>query len=252
MSKKLAEGIDALVLDVKTGSGAFMREEEDSVALAEVMVDTAKRMGKKCVALITDMGQPLGRFAGHSNEVIESIQILKGQGAADLRDLSLELSAWMFFLGERTKTVAEGRALAQEMVASGKALEKFRDCIHLQGGNPRVIDDPSLLPAARSHAEVKSPSSGFITDINCLNLGIALATVGGGREKKEQNVDHAVGLEFHKRIGDPVKAGEALVTIAYNDGAQLNPAQKMIEASYQISDKKPPARPLIRRIIGGA
>src|SRR6202035_4202499 len=132
MSKKLAEGLDALVLDVKTGSGAFMRKEEDAVALAEVMVDTAKRMGKKCVALITDMGQPLGRTAGHSNEVIESIQILKGQGAADLRDLSLELSAWMFFLGERSKTVDEGRSLANEMVASGKALEKFRDCIRLQ------------------------------------------------------------------------------------------------------------------------
>jgi pyrimidine-nucleoside phosphorylase len=252
MSKKLAEGIDALVLDVKTGSGAFMRKEEDSVALAEVMVDTANRMGKKCVALITDMGQPLGRFAGHSNEVMESIQILKGQGAADLRDLSLELSAWMFYLAERTKTLDEGRALAKEMVISGKALEKFRECIRLQGGNSRVIDEPSLLPAARGHAEVKSPSSGFITDIDCLHLGIALATLGGGREKKEQNVDHAVGLEFHKRIGDPIKAGETLVTIAYNAGAQLNAAQKMIEASYQIGDKKPPARPLIRRIIGGS
>src|SRR6266446_2345642 len=251
MSKKLAEGIDALVLDVKTGSGAFMRKEEDSVALAEVMVDTAKRMGKKCVALITDMGQPLGRFAGHSNEVIESIEILKGRGAAGLRDLSLELSAWMFFLGERTKTLDEGRALANEMVTSGKALGKFRDCIRLQGGNPRVIDDPSLLAAPRSHLEVKSPSSGFITDINCLNLGIALAMLGGGREKKEQNVDHAVGLEFHKRIGDSIKAGETLVTITYNADAQLHAAQKMIEACYQIGDKKPPVRPLIRRIIGG-
>src|SRR5579863_1476191 len=116
MSKKLAEGIDALVLDVKTGSGAFMRKEEDSVALAEVMVETAQRMGKKCVALITDMGQPLGRFAGHSNEVLESIEVLRGRGACDLHDLSLELSAWMFYLGERSKSVDEGRALAAEMV----------------------------------------------------------------------------------------------------------------------------------------
>jgi pyrimidine-nucleoside phosphorylase len=115
-----------------------------------------------------------------------------------------------------------------------------------------VIDDPALLPAARSHAEVKSFSSGFITDINCLNLGVALAMLGGGREKKEQNVDHAVGLEFHKRIGDPVKSGETLVTIAYNADAQLSAAQKMIAASYAIGDTKPPARPLIRRIIGGA
>src|SRR6516225_6147235 len=127
MSKKLAEGIDALVLDVKTGSGAFMRKEEDSIALAGVMVETAQRMGKKCVALITDMGQPLGRMAGHSNEVIESIHVLQGQGPADLLDLSLELSAWMFFLGERTKTLDEGRVLAVEMVRTGKALEKFRE-----------------------------------------------------------------------------------------------------------------------------
>ena len=155
MSKKLAEGIDALVLDVKTGSGAFMRKEEDSVALAEVMVETAQRMGKKCVALITDMGQPLRRHAGHSNEVLECIEVLRGQGAADLRDLSLELSAWMFYLGERTKTMEEGRALAVEMVRSGKALEKFRECIGLQGGNPRVIDDASLLPGAQGRLEVK-------------------------------------------------------------------------------------------------
>src|SRR5271170_2491296 len=134
MSKKLAEGIDVLVLDVKTGSGAFMQKEEDALRLAEVMVGTAQRMGKKAVALITDMGQPLGRMAGHSNEVIESIDVLRGTGPEDLRDLSLELSAWMFHLGERTKSVEEGRNLAKELIASGKALESFRHCIRLQGG----------------------------------------------------------------------------------------------------------------------
>jgi len=251
MSKKLAEGIDALVLDVKTGSGAFMRKEEDSVALAEVMVDTAKRVGKKCVALITDMGQPLGRFAGHSNEVVESIEVLRGRGAADLRDLSLELSAWMFCLGERTKSVEEGRVLAVEMVKSGKALERLRECIRLQGGNARVIDDTSLLPGARGRVDVKNGSAGFVEDINCLNLGIALAMIGGGREKKEDRIDFGAGLEFHKRIGDSVKPGEPLVTISYNAETQLQAAQKMIAESYQIGNKKPPARPLIRRIIGG-
>jgi len=251
MSKKLAEGIDALVLDVKTGSGAFMRKEEDSIALAEVMVATAQRVGKKCVALLTDMGQPLGRFAGHSNEVIESIETLKGGGAADLRDLSLELSAWMFFLGDRTKSVDEGRRLAHEMIGSGKALEKFRECIRLQGGDPGVIDDTSLLPGARGRYKVTSAASGYVEDINCLDLGIALAILGGGREKKEYNVDHGVGLEFHKRVGDAVQAGETLVTIAYNADQRLGEAQKMIAASYKIGDKKPPERPLIRRIIGG-
>src|SRR5215468_2943887 len=126
MSKKLAEGIDALVLDVKTGSGAFMEREEDAMKLAEVMVDTARRMGKKAVALLTDMNQPLGRMAGHSNEVIEAVDVLRGEGPEDLRELSIELSAWMFLLGERTRSVEEGRRLAEDMVASGRALEKFR------------------------------------------------------------------------------------------------------------------------------
>src|SRR5215469_16280949 len=131
MSKKLAEGIDALVLDVKTASGAFMEREEDAMKLAEVMVDTARRMGKKAVALLTDMNQPLGRMAGHSNEVIEAVDVLRGKGPQDLRELSIELSAWMFFLGERTRSVEEGRRLAEDMVASGRALEKLRSCIRL-------------------------------------------------------------------------------------------------------------------------
>src|SRR5262252_3631292 len=138
LSKKLAEGIDALVFDVKTGSGAFLQKEKDSVRLAELMVEMAERMGKRAVALITDMDQPLGRFAGHSHEVIESIEVLRGRGPKDLRDLSLELSAWMFFLGERTPSVEEGRRLAETMVASGQALEKFRVGIGLQGGDESV------------------------------------------------------------------------------------------------------------------
>src|SRR5215468_2646086 len=163
MSKKLAEGIDALVLDVKTGSGAFMKKEEDAALLAEVMVDTARRMGKKAVALITDMDQPLGRFAGHSNEVIESIEVLKGRGAKDLRDLSLDLSAWMFYLSERTASVEEGRRLAETMVSSGRALEKFQEGIALQGGDESVIDDYSILPMAKKRVDIVSVKAGFIT-----------------------------------------------------------------------------------------
>ena len=203
MSKKLAEGIDALVLDVKTGSGAFMKREEDAVRLAELMVETGQRMGKKIVALITDMNQPLGRMAGHSNEIAECIDVLSGGGPTDLVELSVELSAWMFFLGERTKTLDDGRHLAEEMVSTGQAKEKFKQGIRLQGGDERVIDDPQLLPQARSRADVASPSAGFIAATNCEQLGAALATLGGGREKKEDTIDHAVGLEFHKRIGDP-------------------------------------------------
>jgi pyrimidine-nucleoside phosphorylase len=251
MSKKLAEGIDALVLDVKTGSGAFMKREEDSIRLAELMVETGKRMGKKVVALITDMNQPLGRMAGHSNEVIECTEVLNGGGPADLRELSLELSAWMFFLGERTKSVDEGRVLAQSLIASGHAMERFRHCIRVQGGDDHFVEKPQLLPRARSRLDVLSSASGFISATNCEQFGIALATLGGGREKKEDTIDHAVGLEFHKRIGDRVEKREPLVTIHYNSGAKLAEAQRLIVASYEIGEVAPSERlPLIRRIIG--
>jgi len=251
MSKKLAEGIDALVLDVKTGSGAFMKSEEDSVQLAEIMVETGERMGKRIVALITDMNQPLGRMAGHANEVIECIDVLSGGGPADLRELSLELSAWMFYLGERTKSLDEGRRLAEEMIASGKAKEKFKQGIHLQGGDERVVDHPESLPKAASRADVTSAASGFVTAINCEQLGNALATLGGGREKKEDTIDHAVGLEFHKRIGDRVEKDDPLVTIHYNSGAKLAEAKTQIANSYQIGEAAPSQKlPLIRRILG--
>ena len=251
MSKKLAEGIDALVLDVKTGSGAFMKREEDSVLLAELMVETGQRMEKKVVALITDMNQPLGRMAGHSNEVAECIDVLNGGGPADLVQLSIELSAWMFFLGDRTKSVEDGRLLAEAMITSGQAKEKFKQCIRLQGGDERIIDDPKLLPQASSRAVVASPSAGFLTATNCEQLGNALATLGGGREKKEDTIDHAVGLEFHKRIGDRIEKGEPLVTIHYNSGAKLAEAQSLIAASYEIGEAAPSqSLPLLRRIIG--
>src|SRR5947209_16453180 len=149
MSKKLAEGIDALVLDVKIGSGAFMKDEESAAHLAQLMVETGERMGKKVVALLTDMDQPLGRAVGNALEVIECIEVLRGGGPPDLLDLSLELSAWMFYLGERTKSVAEGRKLAAELIRNGKALENFRQMVGLQGGDIRAIDDISLLPTAR-------------------------------------------------------------------------------------------------------
>jgi pyrimidine-nucleoside phosphorylase len=250
MSKKLAEGIDALVLDVKTGSGAFMQKEEDSIRLAELMVETAQRMEKKAVALITDMDQPLGRFAGHSHEVIESLEVLKGRGAADLRDLSIELSAWMFYLGERTKSVDEGRKLAQKLVASGEALEKFRKGIALQGGDARVVDDYSILPQAKNRAEVKSTTSGFLAATNCMEFGVALAMLGGGREKKEDKIDPGVGLEFHKRVGNRVSAGETLVTIYYNSDAKLAEAKQRVQESFSIISQQAEPKKLIRRLIG--
>jgi pyrimidine-nucleoside phosphorylase len=251
MSKKLAEGIDALVLDVKTGSGAFMKKEEDSVRLAEVMVETGKRMGKKVVALITDMDQPLGCMAGHANEVLESVEVLKGHGPADLRELSLELSAWMFFLGDRTQSVEEGRRLAETMIATGKALEKLRQGIRLQGGDERVVDEPLRLPQAHFHTEVVSSTAGYVSSVQCEQLGTALAMLGGGREKKEDEIDHAVGLEFHKRIGDRVEKNEKLVTIHYNAETRLAEAKTLLGSSYIIGNHAPSKTPLlVRRVIG--
>ena len=257
MSKKLAEGLDALVLDVKTGSGAFMKREEDAVQLAELMVDAGQNMGKRMVALITDMNQPLGRAAGHANEIAECIEVLNGGGPADVRELSVELSAWMFYLGEKTKTVEEGRKLAERMISSAEALEKFRHCIRLQGGDERVIDQPDLLPKAVSAVDVASSASGTIMTTNCERFGIALAMLGGGRETKEDRIDHAVGLEFHKRIGERVEKGEPLATIHYNSDAKLAEAKRMVAESFVIDQDsggqaKPPRppKPLIRRIIG--
>jgi pyrimidine-nucleoside phosphorylase len=250
MSKKLAEGIDALVFDVKTGSGAFMQKEEDAVQLAALMVETARRMGKKAVALITDMDQPLGRFAGHSHEVIESIEVLRGRGAKDLRELSIELSAWMFYLGDRTKSVDEGRVLAERLIASSEALEKFKQGITLQGGDARVVDEYERLPLARNRKEVTSHANGYLTATNCMEFGVALAMLGGGREKKEDAIDPAVGLEFHTRMGDRIASGETLVTIHYNSDAKLSEVTERIEKSFVFGEHPPAPKKLVRRLVG--
>jgi pyrimidine-nucleoside phosphorylase len=251
MSKKLAEGIDALVLDVKTGSGAFMKNIEDAVNLAELLVETGKRMGKSVVALITDMNQPLGRKAGNAMEVVESIEVLGGNGPADLRELCLELSAWMFLLGERVKTLDEGKRVAADMIASGQAREKFREIVGLQGGDVGVVDDPHRLAHARQTLDVTSVSSGYISSIQCEQLGLACVVLGGGREKKEDKIDPAVGLEFHKRIGEAVERGEPLCTLHYNAEGRLAEAQRLVETAYQVESERPKTLPpLIHQVIG--
>jgi len=251
MSKKLAEGIDALVLDVKTGSGAFMKKIEDAVNLAELLVDTGKRMGKNVVALLTDMNQPLGRKAGNAMEVAESIEVLNGAGPADLRELCLELAAWMFFLGQRVKSVEEGKKLSADLIASGLARGKFREIVGLQGGDVGVIDDPRRLAHARQTLDVTSPADGFIAETQCEQLGAACVVLGGGREKKEDTIHPAVGLEFHKRIGDAVERGEPLCTLHYNAEGRLEEARNLVETAYQIEQEKPKVvPPLIHRVIG--
>jgi pyrimidine-nucleoside phosphorylase len=249
MSKKLAEGIDALVLDVKTGSGAFMKSEKDAAFLAELMVETGERMGKQVVALITDMDQPLGKMIGNALEVVEVVDVLRGGGPDDLRALCLELAAWMLHLGGVSKTIEEGKHHSAQLISSGKALERFRRMVELHGGDPLVIDDPKKLPQARQSLEVLSATSGYVSSMQCEQIGTACVILGGGRERKEDSVDPAVGIVLHKKVGDRVAAGEPLATVHYNDEGRAERARQMISESCQIADTAPSSRPLIHRVI---
>ncbi|MBZ5682142.1 MAG: thymidine phosphorylase [Acidobacteriia bacterium] len=250
MSKKLAEGIDALVLDVKTGSGAFMKSDKDAAFLAELMVETGERMGKQMVALITDMDQPLGHMVGNALEVIEVIEVLRGGGPEDLRQLCIELAAWMLLLGGASASVSEGKQKSEELIASGKALEKFRHMVELQGGDPRSIDDMDRLPKAQHTIEVVSAENGYVASWECESVGTACVILGGGRERKEDSVDPAVGIVLHKKVGDHVSTGESLATIHYNSAALAASARQRVQESCRITDS-PPAerRPLIHRVI---
>jgi len=249
MSKKLAEGIDGLVLDVKTGSGAFMKTDEDAAFLAELMVETGQRMGKKVVALLTDMDQPLGLRVGNALEVEEAIEVLLGRGPDDLRELCLELAAWMIHLGGRAGTVAEAKRVAVELIRSRQAFKKFREMVELQGGDVACIDDPAKLPRAKFSLDLKSSANGFVASIQCDNVGSACVILGGGREKKEDSVDPSVGIILHKKVGDRVSPADSLCTLMYNSAERAAHAKALLEHSYRIADSAPAPRKLIHRII---
>ena len=252
MSKKLAEGIDGLVLDVKTGSGAFMKTEKDSVHLAELMVETGERMGKKMVALITDMDQPLGLKVGNALEVEECIEVMNGGGPADLREVSVELAAWMFYLAGRTPSVDAGRQLADELIRDRSALKKFREIVVQQGGDPAAIDDPRRLPQAQ-HRIPMLQFSQRVRRFHPMRAGGNCQPGARRRPRKERrHIDPAVGLVLHKKVGDPVQKGEPFCTIYYNSDARLGSAQDLLQQAYRIADE-PPAmrRPLIHRVISG-
>jgi pyrimidine-nucleoside phosphorylase len=251
MSKKLAEGIDALVLDVKTGSGAFMKSEKDAVFLADLMVETGERMGKQVVALITDMDQPLGCMIGNALEVVEVVEVLRGEGPEDLHQLCQELAGWMLHLGGTSATVDDGKKQSEKLIASGKALEKFRQMVELQGGDPRAIDDPKKLPQALHTMTISSSKGGYLASLQCEQVGTACVILGGGRERKEDSVDPAVGIVLHKKVGDAVSAGDPLATIYYNSESRVASARKLLEESYQIAESPlREKRPLIHRVIG--
>ena len=250
MSKKLAEGVDALVLDVKTGSGAFMKTEKDAAFLAELMVETGERMGKKMVALITDMDQPLGSMIGNALEVIECIEVMRGGGPRDLREICLGLAGWMLYLGGASASVSEGKQQSEKLIASGKALDKFREMVELQDGDANTIDDPQKLPRARHTAEITAAANGYVASWQCESIGTACVMLGGGRERKEDSVDPAVGIVLHKKVGDPVSRGDSLATIHYNSESRAAQAKQRLEQSCRIEPTPPvDKRPLIHRVI---
>ncbi len=252
MSKKLAEGAQVLVFDVKTGSGAFMKQEHDARHLAGLLVDTAARMGRTAVALLTDMDQPLGHAVGNALEVREAIDVLLGAGPDDVRALSLELSAWMLHLGGLASSFQAALELAALQISSGRAIEKFREILRDQGADPNVVGDPHLLPRAAHSAEICSPSAGFVSRIACEQIGLASTLLGGGRSKAGDSIDPAVGLTILKKVGHAVQPGDPLLRIHFNDPAGLADARALLERSFAISEISPPPATLVRGIIGPA
>ena len=248
MSKKMAEGIDALVLDVKTGDGAFMKTFEDSRALAQAMVDIGRGMGKKIAALITDMDQPLGHAVGNSLEVAECVETLKGRGPRDLEELSVELAAWLLHL-PTGEPLDAARGRIRKALASGEGLRKLREVIELQGGDPAVCEDAGRLPRASRTVDVRSEASGHVTRIACADIGHAAMVLGAGRETVDSAIDPAVGILLHKKVGEAVSAGESLATLHVNDPGRLEDAVGVVRSAIHIGPTSPPSQPLIREVL---
>ncbi|MBI1944319.1 MAG: thymidine phosphorylase [Deltaproteobacteria bacterium] len=251
MSKKLAEGIDALVLDVKVGSGAFMKKRDDAATLARTMVELGAGMGKQVVARLTSMEQPLGALVGNALEVLESIEVLSGGGPKDVVELTVELGAEMLVLGKVARDVADGRARISKSLQDGSAKERFGRIIEAQGGDRRVLDDVRRLPTAPRTLPVPAPRAGYVTAVDTEAVGIASMLLGGGRQRASDAVDPRVGLAVHRRIGDRVEAGEPLVTLHVAD-AGVDAAAARARDAFVIGDGPVPAPALfLERIAGG-
>jgi pyrimidine-nucleoside phosphorylase len=245
LSKKLAEGISGLVMDVKCGSGAFMKTRADAKALAESLVRVGTANGLKMSAIITAMDSPLGRMVGNSVEVIESIETLKGNGPRDLTDFSVLLAARMVKLAGLAGDDAEALRKVRAALDSGAGLEVFRKCIEEQGGDPRVIDDYTRLPTAPRTMLVVAPRSGYVSEMVAGAVGVASMVLGGGRERAEDDIDHAVGIICHRKPGEPVKAGEAVYEVRYRSTAKLLAALPLLEESFSVADAPPAEQPLV-------
>ena len=250
MSKKLAEGVDALVLDVKVGSGAFMKKQVDARRLAQTMVGIGRRMDKKVQALITNMNQPLGFAIGNALEIMEASQTLQNAGPADLTKLSLELAARMIFLGKKAESLEEARRIAEKHLVDGSAYKKFKQVVAAQGGNPQALDKFELLPNATGMREVASPRAGYVTSIDAEDIGIASNMIGAGRDKKEDSIDPAVGIILEVKTGEKVDAGSVLCRLYYTKEDRVEEAADMVEDAFRISAHKPEERELILEVVG--
>ncbi|ARJ72822.1 pyrimidine-nucleoside phosphorylase [Latilactobacillus sakei] len=236
MSKKIASGTDALVLDVKTGSGAFMKTEEDAKELAQALVNIGRSVGMQCMAVISDMNQPLGNAIGNALEIEESIAILKGEGPADITELILTLGSQMVVLAGKASTLDEARQLLQGVIDDGRALEAFRQMIIYQGGDPAVIENPKLMPQAQYQIELPAKENGYVTEMTANEMGIASMLLGGGRQAKTDEIDYAVGLVLHKKIGDPVQKGESLLTI-YSNREDIEAIKDLLYDNIKVGSK---------------
>ncbi|ADG82512.1 pyrimidine-nucleoside phosphorylase [Thermincola potens] len=245
MSKKIAAGADAIVLDVKTGCGAFMKTEEDAFKLAAAMVGIGAKVGRKTTAVVTDMDQPLGNTVGNALEVKEAILTLKDKGPADLTELCYTLGSRMLVLGGRANTYDEGRKILEELLKSGAALSKLKELVEAQGGDGTVIENEELLPDTKYSLPLKAAADGYVYAINAEQVGIAAMVLGAGRETKEDVIDPAVGIIINKKRGEEVKSGEILATIYYNDEHRARDAERILLAAYTIKNEKPLDRPLI-------
>jgi pyrimidine-nucleoside phosphorylase/thymidine phosphorylase len=252
MSKKLAEGIDGLVLDVKTGEGAFMARLEDARALAQAMCAIGQGLGKSMVTLITRMDEPLGLCVGNAVEVAECVAALRGQGPDDLVSLSLELAAEMVVMADRAGSLEEARAICRATISSGAALDRFRRMVGAQGGNPRVVDDPGLLPAAKTKVVLKSPETGFVRALAARKVGHATMLLGAGRARVESRIDHAVGVILHKKVGAAVARDEPLCTLLVNDEDRLEEARALVLDAYEFAAAPPAGAALLLERIAAS
>ena len=250
MSKKLAAGSDAIVLDVKCGNGAFMENFHDAVTLGNLMCEIGNSAGKKTVAVITDMSQPLGKAVGNSLEVIEAIETLKGHGPDDITQLSLNLAGIMVYVGGKASTVEEGIKLAEEALKSGRALKKLENFIKRQNGDERVIYDYTLFPKYSCTKELLAKEKGFVAGINARTIGLASQHTGAGRATKEDSIDLAAGIVLNKKVGDKVVEGDVLATIYGNDEVKLENAVEQAKEAFIIKEGRPEKSILIKEILG--